>query len=123
MANILIVDDDLTILDMTSQVLTLAGHRTWRAASGDDALMALKGAGHFDLVITDLIMPGKPGSDLIEWVRKNRPSVPVIVMSGLLSPDSTSAIDGLTKRGVKKILFKPFHSGAFLTAVIQTLSG
>jgi CheY-like chemotaxis protein len=120
MANILIVDDQLSVQDMISRLLEQAGHKTWSAGSYDEAL-SLVGSLQLDLVITDLVMPEKPGLDLVAWLRKKKRRLPVIVISGYLSPQSQSTIDDLLKRGVKKIVSKPFDGETLLAAVRDTL--
>ena len=85
MANILIVDDQLSVQDMVSRVLEQAGHKTWTAGSYDEAVATVNSL-QLDLVITDLVMPDKPGLDLVAWLRKKKRRLPVVVISGYLSP-------------------------------------
>src|SRR5439155_6510467 len=77
---ILIVDDDPDV----HQLLTIALKETGRyLESAFDGLEGLRKfeAAHWDLVITDVIMPGMDGMELLEHIRKLRPEVPVVVMT------------------------------------------
>lgn len=78
---ILIVDDDPDVHDLLRKALNDTGRYLESAFSGDEGLKKFEAA-HWDLVITDVIMPGGMGGmELLERVRKIRPETPVVVMT------------------------------------------
>ena len=80
MPDILIVDDEYATCLMLQRRLKREGYDTDIADSGDTALDKLK-SDHFDLVITDMKMPGMMGEELIQEVKKIDPDLPVIIMT------------------------------------------
>jgi PAS domain S-box-containing protein len=82
-ATILLVEDDETVRDATGVVLRHLGHRVVSVGDVAAALNVIRaGAEQLDLVLTDAVMPGQSGLDLVEIVADERPDLPVIVMSG-----------------------------------------
>ena len=77
MEKILIVDDEKGLREVLSIMLKRAGYVVTEASDGEEAIGHL-GKEIFDLVITDLRMPGPSGLDLLEAVRGLAPDVPVI---------------------------------------------
>jgi PAS domain S-box-containing protein len=87
-ANILIVDDETTIIDLLSEMLTGLGYTVTAEMDSNKALTLFQAAPELiDLVITDLNMPGLNGKDLIEAVRMDAPEMPILVVSGNPDPD------------------------------------
>lgn len=85
MATILVVDDEGPIQQLISRILQRQGHRVITCG---DALSALNVTDDFDLLIVDFVLPNMNGRDLTAEIRKKRPGLPVILMSGYLpSPD------------------------------------
>jgi DNA-binding NtrC family response regulator len=84
----LVVEDDIFLRLALSEWLRSQKHEVMEAASGDEAVALLKSVLAVDVVVTDLQMPGNvDGIALATRVRRARPGVPVIVVSGLpLSP-------------------------------------
>ncbi|MDR7037645.1 PAS domain S-box-containing protein [Methylobacterium sp. BE186] len=78
----LVVDDDPLVLMNTSAMLEDLGHAVVEAASGPQALRVLARSRSVDLVITDQMMPGMTGAQLIEAIRAEHPALPVILASG-----------------------------------------
>jgi two-component system nitrogen regulation response regulator NtrX len=81
---ILIVDDEQSIRDSLAGLLTDEGYATQCAADGEQGLKALRGGqgADPDLVLLDIAMPGRDGVDILEEVRRTRPELPVVMMSG-----------------------------------------
>ena len=117
MSTILLVDDDPDILKLLSMRLATAGHRVKEAESGEKAL-ALLAASRPDLVITDLKMGGLDGLALFDEIRKQAPTLPVIILTahGTI-PDAVAA----TRRGVFAFQSKPFDGKHLLDQVEQAL--
>ena len=80
---ILAVDDDALVLMNTSLMLEDLGHTVVEAYNGTDALKALRSGEHkFDLVITDHAMPRMTGSELAAEIRREWPSLPIVLATG-----------------------------------------
>jgi PAS domain S-box-containing protein len=80
---ILLVEDESTVRRMLREMLSKAGYRVWEAGNGAEALD--QWAGHIDkidLVVTDIVMPVMNGLRLMEELRKMRPDIRVVCMSG-----------------------------------------
>ncbi|MCC5888707.1 MAG: response regulator [Gammaproteobacteria bacterium] len=105
---ILLVDDEPTILSMTARFLTRAGHEVVTAADGDQArdMLSLEPNG-FDLLITDLTMPGCSGEELIEYAHALAPQLPAILTSGF--GGRRRMVDELESRSLVSYLDKPFR--------------
>ena len=78
---ILVVDDDRYILELTDFMLKDENYDISTCTSVDDAVAALND-NKFDLVISDIVMPQKDGTRLIEHVKKHSPDVPVLAITG-----------------------------------------
>jgi CheY-like chemotaxis protein len=82
MSAILVIDDEKGILQMIRQILTRFGHHVETAADGKEGIQKFDD-GNFDIVITDLCMPGIDGNGVVAHIRKsNKQSIPVIAISG-----------------------------------------
>ncbi len=87
---VLLIDDAPFFRNMLAPVLKAAGYTVTCTASGEEALALLDGGKRFDVVVTDLEMPGMDGFDLAAAVRSNprTAGVPVIGLSALVSPEA-----------------------------------
>jgi len=103
MAKILIVDDEALIRDLESRICSSAGHECEAFGSVAEALSALENA-RFNLVITDMNMPGRTGLDLLRQLKEDGSTVPVICVSG--SVGKSDAQD-LLAQGFAALLEKP----------------
>lgn len=104
MAEILIVDDDEVIRDTLYELLSET-YICQAAETAEKALARLK-AGPFDLVLTDISMPGLSGLELLGQVLQHYPQTPVIIISGISDQDHAQ---GLIKLGAFDYLLKPFR--------------
>src|SRR6201986_1030048 len=104
MAAILIVDDDEAVRDVLYDLFS-DEHLCHVAATAEQAL-AFIGDQPYDVVLTDISMPGLSGLELLGHLRQARPGTPVIVVSGI--GDRTHA-EGLTRLGAFDFLLKPFR--------------
>jgi len=84
-AKVLVVDDEEVIRDIFARALT--GYTVTKAASGNEALTLL-GQQEFDVVVTDVLMPGGGGLDLLQTIKARQPNQPVIVMTGYAGRDT-----------------------------------
>ena len=86
---------------MTRAYLESLGYRVLEAADGEEAIArASEYAGPIDLLLTDVHMPNRRGDSVVEAIRKDRPGIKAIFMSGY--------VDDQTARGIENLLYKPF---------------
>jgi DNA-binding NtrC family response regulator len=112
---ILVVDDEDLLLTMGQAILTAYGYRVLLANSGKKALEILgEQDGNINLVITDLVMPGMSGRELVEQIKSVSPEMRIICTSGYVWPSSQAS-----ERGY---LQKPFTSQELLMKVKRALS-
>ena len=124
MAKILIVEDDLVAVDVLAEMLEGVGHTILRAGNAVAGLNLLAGSrAEIDMVIVDLVLPDLSGIQLIERIREKRPTMPIVVISGYLSPSSVSVRETLGALGVMEMLAKPFDRHDLLAAVLHALEG
>ena len=82
MSTILVIDDEKGILQLIHQALTRFGYKVETAVDGQEGIKKFDG-GNFDIVITDIRMPGVDGNGVAKHIRNsNRQSIPVIAISG-----------------------------------------
>jgi len=81
MANILVVEDELGMREWLAEILELAGHRVFTAGDGLEARSVLNRE-MLELVITDISMPNEEGLGLIRGLRKARPELKIVALSG-----------------------------------------
>jgi DNA-binding NtrC family response regulator len=104
MAVILVVDDDETIRDMLCDLFE-ENHRCHVADTAERAISYLE-TEHYDVILTDISMPGLSGLELLGYVRQSQPETPVIVITGIQDQEHAH---GLLKLGAFDFLLKPFR--------------
>jgi CheY-like chemotaxis protein len=122
MSRILLIDDDALLRDALHQLLALDGHHVSEAADGTDGLALVRGGLQLDLVITDMLMPAMDGAQVIVELKRLRPGLPVVAISGgrrALSPQFNLDSAGLA--GAAQSLAKPFGRAALQSAVRAAL--
>ncbi len=102
---ILVVDDDEQIREVLSDMLTIDGHSATACADGYQALEAVDEQS-FDLIITDLGMPGMSGLDLAAVVHEKFPQLPIAMITGW---GTQLDEEDVSLKGIKTVLPKPFH--------------
>jgi CheY-like chemotaxis protein len=124
MANILVIDDDSAVATTVKLLLDRAGHNVVVANDGRNGLKAFE-SGQFVLVIIDIFMPEMDGLETIRLVHRQRPEVPILVISGDAFPTDSNPtpdfLDMATKLGAITSLRKPFKPAELLTAVAGCL--
>ena len=121
MASILVIDDIPTVLLSLRIVLEGNGHQVTGAANGTLGLDLLKSS-DFDLVITDIWMPGSSGTDVIRVGRELSPRTRFLAITGG-DPNSLAPREALGRQdfGADRVLLKPFEKEELLNAVSQVL--
>ncbi|MEM7679807.1 MAG: response regulator [Pseudomonadota bacterium] len=113
---ILLVDDDEFILNLVQKSLEKVGHSVEVADSTETALAHLAEGHGFNLVITDIVMPGQDGGELAKHVKSLEPKVPVITITGGIE----NAIEDYAvyaEMFSDETLSKPFRSDELMAAV------
>jgi len=115
MARILVVDDEEGLREFLAEALHDDGHATVEAADGEEALRLVR-ASSFDLVLTDLRMPGLSGLDLLRRLRAEQPETEVVVMTAYGTVES--AVEAM-KLGAYDYLQKPISGPGELRLVVN----
>jgi DNA-binding NtrC family response regulator len=115
--SILVVDDDRAMREMLASLFREQGFRVTEAASADEATKLL-GESEFDVVLSDIKMPGKSGIQMVGDVRRLRPDTPVILMTAFGSIDS--AVEAM-RAGAFDYVRKPFEPDVVQLTVERAL--
>jgi CheY-like chemotaxis protein/two-component sensor histidine kinase len=95
---VLLVDDDEMVRMSTADMLADLGFSVLEAASAEEALRIIERGEHFDVLLTDHLMPGMTGVDLAHAVRARLPKTPVLIISGFAETEGiASDLPRLTK--------------------------
>lgn len=115
MKKILLIDDDVLVLKTIRKLLSLDGHELFECKSAEDALALVK-KDTFDLVITDIRMPGLNGIQMLEKMRADQQNqnLPVILITGYASEDAPLEAFRLN---ADDYILKPFNSDQLLASV------
>ena len=114
---ILVVDDEINMLAIFTRVLQREGYEVLTTFSGEEALNRLE-AEWFDLVISDLKMPGLDGLGLLKKIKAMNPSIPFILLTAYGTIDSAIAV---MKEGAFDYLTKPVNNEEIKLAVKKAL--
>lgn len=80
---ILVVEDEAGILDLIQRILSNAGYEVVAAATAEDGIHCFeRDQGRFDMVISDVVLPGKSGFDMVEHLQSDNPNLKVLLISG-----------------------------------------
>jgi len=117
---VLLVEDERVVREMAVRILERHGYRVVAARHGADAQLAWEErGGAIDVVVTDLRMPTMGGIALVRWLRAQRPTLPLVIMSGYAKAgDDTEA--ALLEREV--FLEKPFTTETLLVRVRDAIN-
>jgi CheY-like chemotaxis protein len=118
-AKILLVDDEEYILNLERQILGRLGYEVTSYSSSSEALLAFRrNPEAFDLVISDVTMPGITGDKLAIEMMKIRPHIPVILCTGYNENITQEKVFSL---GVKGFLLKPIRKKALAEKIAKVL--
>jgi len=118
---VLLVDDDLSVLDVTTRMLESGAFRVIAASDGHDALHAFKEhSAEIDCVLLDLTMPGMGGEDTYEELRRIHCEAPVILGSGYFHAELR---EQFKDKGFAAVLQKPYKRDHLLATLATALSG
>lgn len=112
---ILLVDDEEQVVQVTGEILQSLGYEVVGNTSAEEALRIFtSGPEDFDLVLTDLTMPGLTGLELSEQVKELRPSIPVVLFTGY--SDQVSK-DAAVEAGIDEYCMKPISMRDLSTVI------
>ena len=116
-AAILVVEDDHVNRDFLTVFLSNHGYEVTAVSTGEDGLKEL-GVKTFQLLILDLMLPGKNGGE-VAWAARSRGCrLPILAISGALDAWETADLEDL---GITRALSKPFSNDEFLEQVRQLI--
>ncbi|EZP48715.1 histidine kinase famiy protein [Sphingomonas sp. RIT328] len=118
---VLVVEDQVDVGDYAETVLSEFGYTVLRAENANEALALLDGAGHIDLLFSDLIMPGgMNGVMLAREIKRRRPKMRVLLTTGY----AESSIERVDARGAEfELIQKPYKRSELATKVRQVIEG
>jgi len=117
MANILVVDDEKNIREVLACIIKIEGHTVLQAEGYEQSMEQLD-TGRVDLVLTDILLVGKSGIDILNEVKVRMPGCPVIIMTG--APSIETAADAV-RLGADNYITKPFSDDTVLNAIRLSL--
>ncbi|MEQ9640433.1 MAG: response regulator [Alphaproteobacteria bacterium] len=113
--NVVVIDDDELVAETVVSILRSAGHDAVAAPDGVEGLELIRD-GEYDAVVTDIMMPRKEGIETIMEIRRDRPALKIMAISGG-STGSTDFLQWAEKLGADAVLAKPFSAQEFLDAL------
>jgi two-component system, chemotaxis family, chemotaxis protein CheY len=119
---ILIIDDEAEVREVLRLHLESAKYNVIEAADGEEGVTMMKSGSNLlqvGLILCDIRMPKVNGIEAIDYLKKEAPSIPIIVVTGY--PDSDLAVS-LMKKGVKDYLVKPVEKTTLLSKVAEVLA-
>ncbi len=118
-ATILLVEDEPAVKGLFSQALNREGYTVHEARNGVEALEVVKGIGHIDVLVTDVVMPYMKGPELARQLLAKQPDLKVIFVSGYVAPGDLGTHEALLQKPfvrqqlidkVKEVLGEPAAS-------------
>jgi len=120
LANIIVIDDDVSLRTVVRKVLERVGHEVREAADGRAGLDLVREQ-EPHLVISDLLMPEADGLEVIQAIREGFPELKVLAISGAAT-QGWRPLECAELLGAHSSLGKPFHAGDLCTAVDRLLA-
>ena len=115
-ATVLVAEDDEYVAELVCEMLRELGYKAKRGATAAEALRLLEESGPFDLVLSDMIMPGKMnGLELAHEIVRREPAMPVVLMTGYSEAAASAAAEGFP------LLVKPYTIEAMGEVLGQAL--
>jgi signal transduction histidine kinase len=113
-SSILVVEDNADVAAFAEALLTELGHKVTRASSGEEAL-DLARTRDFDIVFSDVVMPGMGGLKLAEILAKEKPELPVVLATGYSQQVAETGTGG------RPVILKPYRLGTLSEALSQAI--
>ncbi len=121
MRRVLVIEDDDQMRAMIRQMLERVGYQVSEAGNGEAAVRAFEGQ-RADVAVVDLFLPERNGWETIHALQRLAPELPFVIVSGggaleSVKRGSTGTLDEAQRRGVVRVLRKPFDWNALTAAV------
>lgn len=113
---VLVVDDEEAVRDVVAAMLSRAGYETTRVTSAEDALLRLQQDPDYDLVLSDIMMPGADGLSLLDRIGSDHPAIPVVICSAV---NDIRVATNAFRRGAFDYLLKPFEREELIDVVTR----
>jgi signal transduction histidine kinase/CheY-like chemotaxis protein len=114
---IIILDDEPDVLDLCKRILEVKGYQITTARDGNEVI-ALARQEHFDLLLTDIKMPGMTGLEVAQAIKKFFPYIICVTMTGFSTMDT--AIEAL-RLGIDEFILKPFSPDELVSTIAKAL--
>jgi DNA-binding response OmpR family regulator len=115
---VLVVDDEAPVRGIIQRTLTQHGYRVAIASEGADAMKQFQQYGkEISIVLTDMMMPGMDGKNLVRTLRETAPQLPIVAMTGLSDKESLDHLEALSV----PVLQKPFLPDQLLAMLHRAL--
>ncbi|MCF7934790.1 MAG: response regulator [Synergistales bacterium] len=112
---ILIVDDEAEIREMLGRHFRMKGYEVTPASGGAEALQCLDKK-RYEVVVSDIVMPGMKGTELLQEIRQQYPMSHVIMITGYVTLENALAA---MRRGADTCIFKPFEDFEELDGAVE----
>ncbi|MBK6895472.1 MAG: response regulator [Alphaproteobacteria bacterium] len=119
MAKILLAEDDPSMLNFLEIALRRAGHDVLPASDGLEALEVLEDGEEFDLLLTDIVMPGIDGIELAQKAMQIQPDLKVMFITGFAAMAVSTHREEMKNT---KLLSKPFHLSDLVSQIEEILA-
>ncbi len=116
--HVLIVDDDPIVVESCRRILAAEGFQLSIAGNAESATSILESDASVDLILTDIKMPNQDGFQLIAYTSAAHPDLPVLMMTGYLTPET---VERGRQSGADGFIAKPFTPDELVTAVRNTV--
>jgi two-component system cell cycle sensor histidine kinase/response regulator CckA len=119
-STILIVEDEPAVLELAQEFLERSGFEVLAAPGGREGVEIFRAHnGEVDAVVLDVVMPEESSEEAFLEIRRIRPDVPVVLMSGY---DKVNALDGFAAGGISSFLRKPFEPEELVQSVCDAMA-
>ena len=115
---ILVIDDDHLVRYTVSKILSSYGYEVVTATDGKRGMIVLREE-HPDAVITDIIMPEQEGIDTIIQIRRERPGIKIVAISGGGRIRNIDFLEMAQSLGADEVLAKPFEADELLSRLLR----
>jgi CheY-like chemotaxis protein len=123
MAHVLVIDDDVDVRWVIRRAVQADGHTVSEAGDGGEGLKRFAEQTP-DLVITDILMPGREGIETIIELRRRRPDLPILAISGgSATTERDEVLESADLLGATRVLAKPFALDKLRAVVHGMLAG
>ena len=116
--HILVVDDESAVLGIVVALLERSGYDVSAAADAENAMLHLQDDPGCDLVLSDVMMPGGNGLNLLDLIGRDHPGVPVVMLTAV---HDVHVATNAFRRGAIDYLLKPFEGAQLISAVARAL--